>query len=101
MRSLSRALIVATCFITLASACAGGRVRGGQGTEMQQEEEYLPIQKVKLPEGNTNRVSGPINSPTPPPVLEVDLERRRHPAGPSSEPDPEPQSNPEAGNNPE
>lgn len=91
MRFLPRALILATLLLaTVSLACAGGRVRGGQGTEMEQEADYLPSQKVKLPEGNTDRVSGPINSPSPPPVLEVDLERRRPPVGPSLEPEPEP-----------
>jgi hypothetical protein len=86
---------VAACLIGAAVGCAGGRVRGGQGTEMQQEEEYLPEQKVQPPEGNTNRVSGPLTAPTPPPVLEVDLERRRRP--PPGDVEPEPGSNPEPG----
>ncbi|MFZ1864211.1 MAG: hypothetical protein WAU39_08330 [Polyangiales bacterium] len=93
MKSLM-ALVMATC-LSAGSGCAGGRVSGGQGTEMQQQEEYLPAQKVEPPEGNTNRVSGPINSPTPPPVLEVDLERRRPP--PPADIEPEPGSSPLAG----
>lgn len=80
--------------------CAGGRVRGAQGTEMQQEEEYLPEQKVKPPEGNINRVSGPLTPITPPPLLEVDLERRRPPPPPEIEPDAEAGS-PETGTTPE
>lgn len=87
------ALVVVACLAGLVSACASGRVRGGQGTEMQQAEEYEPSTKVNPPEGNIDRVSGPINSPNPPPVLEIDLERRRRPVGP--ELDPEPQSKPE------
>jgi len=101
LTSLLRALVLGAFIATAAAACASGRVRGGQGTEMQQEEEYLPQTKVRPPEGNIDRVSGPINSPTPPPVLEVDLERRHPPPGPRLDPEPEPQSKPEIGNNPE
>jgi hypothetical protein len=101
LSSLPGALILGAFMAAAACGCAGGRVRGGQGTEMQQEEEYLPKNKAVPPEGNTNRVSGPINSPSPPPVLEVDLERRRRPAGPGPEPEPNPQPNPETGNDPE
>jgi len=90
LSSLPRVLILGAFIAGAASACAGGRVRGGQGTEMQQEEEYLPRTKVQPPAGNIDRVSGPIVSPSPPPVLEVDLERRRPPAGPALEPEPEP-----------
>ncbi len=101
MSSPLRTLLLAALIATASTACASGRVRGGQGTEMQQEEEYLPQTKVRPPEGKIDRVSGPINSPTPPPVLEVDLERRRPPPGPRLDPEPEPQSKPETGSNPE
>jgi hypothetical protein len=94
MRSLPRALILGACIATLTTACASGRVRGGQGTEMQQVEAYQPDKKADPPEGNTDRVSGPINSPTPPPVLEIDLERRRPPPGPGLEPEPKPKPKP-------
>jgi hypothetical protein len=56
---------------------------------MQQQEEYLPEQKVKPPEGNINRVSGPLTPITPPPALEVDLERRPPRPPPEIEPDSE------------
>jgi hypothetical protein len=88
------ALVVAASLCMMISGCAGGRVRGGQGTEMQQEEEYRPEQKVKPPEGNVSRVSGPLTTPTPPPVLEVDLERRRRPPSPEIEPEPGPSAEP-------
>jgi hypothetical protein len=88
-------LVLVTCLAGLVSSCASGRVRGGQGTEMQQSEEYAPSRKANPPEGNIDRVSGPINSPTPPPVLEIDLERRRRPPGPELDPEPEPQSKPQ------
>jgi hypothetical protein len=93
--------LIAGFIAAVASACASGRVRGGQGTEMQQAEEYQPGTKVDPPEGNVDRTSGPINSPTPPPVLEVDLERRRPAPGPAPEPEPEPKPEPEPGNDPE
>lgn len=89
-------LIVTALLTTQQMGCGGGRVSGGQGTEMEQEEDYLPEQKVKPPEGNINRVSGPLTPITPPPVLEVDLERRRQPPPPEVEPEPEP-SPPEPG----
>jgi hypothetical protein len=89
------ALIIAACVTAPQTGCGGARVHGGQGTEMEQEEDYLPEQKVKPPEGNINRVSGPLTAPTPPPVLEVDLERRRRPPPPEAEPEPEPGSNTE------
>lgn len=95
MSVVPRALVLAACLAGLVSACASGRVRGGQGTEMQQAEEYAPSTKVEPPEGNIDRVSGPINSPTPPPLLEIDLERRRQPIGPELEPEPEPAPEPE------
>jgi hypothetical protein len=90
MRAPTRAAILGACLATLA-ACASGRVRGGQGTEMQQQQEYSPKTKVEPPEGNVARTSGPIISPTPPPVLEVDLERRPRPPAQQPEPEPEPQ----------
>ena len=83
--------------LMLVSACATGRVRGAQGTEMQQEEEYQPSSKVNPPEGNVDYTSGPISPPSPPPVLEVDLERRR----PRPGPEPEPEPKPKPGNDPE
>jgi hypothetical protein len=98
MRFLPR-LVLGACIAALTAACASGRVRGGQGTEMQQVEAYQPDQKVNPPEGNVDRTSGPMNLPTPPPVLEIDLERRQPPAGPGPEPEPEPQ--PKRGNDPE
>jgi hypothetical protein len=87
----TRAAIIGACLAALVTACASGRVRGGQGTEMQQQQEYLPATKVEPPEGNVTRTSGPIISPTPPPVLEVDLERRPRPPAQQPEPEPEPQ----------
>ena len=95
MRLLPRALVHGVCIASLTAACASGRVRGGQGTEMQQVEAYEPDKKAEPPEGNTDRTSGPINSPTPPPVLEIDLERRRPRAGPGPEPEPQPAKDPE------
>jgi len=83
--------------LMLVSACATGRVRGAQGTEMQQEEEYQPGSKVNPPEGNVDRTSGPVTLPNPPPILEVDLERRR----PQPGPEPEPEPKPKPGNDPE
>jgi hypothetical protein len=101
--SLPRALAIVIGVAALLTACASGRVRGGQGTEMMQAEEYEPSRKVDPPQGNVDRVSGPIDSPEPPPVLEVDLERRRRPPGPGPEPEPEPQAKPEpeSANDPE
>lgn len=96
MRSLvhSSMIVGFVCFaLALASACASGRVRGGQGTEMRQAEEYAPEQKVDPPEGNISRETETY------PLLEVDLERRRPPAAPPLEPEPEPK--PEPGNSPE
>ena len=58
MSSVMRAVIVGACAASLLGACASGRVRGGQGTEMQQAEEYAPSTKVEPPEGNIDRVSG-------------------------------------------
>jgi len=94
MSALCRAAIVATCLAALATACASGRVRGGQGTEMGQAEEYQPEKKVEPPIGNVDRTSGPMELPEPYPVLEVDLERRRPPPGPGPEPEPDPQPKP-------
>ena len=101
MSSLPRALFLGGCIAALATACASGRVRGGQGTEMQQAEEYQPSRKVDPPQGNIDRTSGPIDLPEPPPVLEIDLERRRPPPGPGPEPEPEPKPTSETGNAPE
>jgi len=86
----SRVLVVGGCLFGFATACASGRVRGGQGTEMQQMEEYEPKTKAEPPEGNVDRTSGPITLPNPPPLLEVDLERRQPPPAPEPEPEPEP-----------
>ena len=91
MNSLPRALLLGGCIAALATACASGRVRGAQGTEMKQAEEYEPAKKVDPPEGNISRETDTY------PVLEVDLERRRPPPGPG--PEPEPTS--ETGNAPE
>lgn len=101
MSYLSRMLLITGFIAAMATACASGRVRGGQGTEMQQAEEYQPGAKVDPPEGNVDRTSGPITSPTPPPVLEVDLERRQRAPGPAPEPEPEPDPKPKPGNDPE
>ncbi|MDH3653082.1 MAG: hypothetical protein OEN21_02330 [Myxococcales bacterium] len=100
MSAVARTSIIAAfilLILALDSACATGRVRGAQGTEMQQEQEYQPSSKVDPPEGNVDRTSGPVTLPTPPPVLEVDLERRR--PAPGSAPEPEPK--PKPGNDPE
>ena len=78
---------VAVLVASLLAGCASGRVRGAQGTEMEQIREYGPETKVDPPEGNVMRTSGPLTQPVPPPVLEVDLERRREPP-----PKPEPTS---------
>ncbi len=93
-------LRAAMVLLLLAAACASGRVSGGQGTEMAQEEAYEPSNAANPPTGNTDFTSGPIKAITPPPVLQVDLERRRPPTGPPIEPEPEPQSNPETQNEP-
>ncbi len=82
--------------LLVGSGCASNRVRVGQGTEMQQEAEYEPEQKVQPPEGNVSRVSGPVKAtPTPPPLIEIDLERRRPPPPTDVEPEPEPEPEPE------
>jgi len=101
MRALAQTSILAALIMTLGSACATGRVRGAQGTEMQQEQAYEPGSKVDPPQGNVDRTSGPVTLPTPPPVLEVDLERRRPAPGPEPEPEPEPEPKPKTGNAPE
>lgn len=103
MSSLPRALAVAIGVTALLTACASGRVRGGQGTEMGQTEEYAPEKKVEPPIGNVDRTSGPLEHPEPYPVLEIDVERRQPPAGPGPEPEPEPQAKPEpeSANDPE
>jgi len=76
------------------AACASGRVRGAQGTEMGQAREYEPETKVEPPIGNVERTSGSLTQPEPYPVLQVDLERRPDPP-PSSEPEPDPTKKPE------
>jgi len=95
MSALAHAAVIGACLATLTTACARDRVRGGQGTEMGQAEEYEPEKKVDPPIGNVDRTSGPLVHPEPYPVLEVDLERRRPPPGPGPEPQPEPQPEPE------
>ena len=80
--------------LLLLAGCASGRVRGAQGTEMEQMREYEPERKVDPPEGNVMRTSGSLTHPVPPPVLEVDLERRREPP-PKPEPEPNPATAPE------
>jgi hypothetical protein len=86
-------VIFAVFIATLASACASGRVRGAQGTEMGQAREYEPETKVEPPISNVERTSGPMTQPEPYPVLEVDLERRREtPPAPEPEPSSEPQT---------
>lgn len=85
MSLVPRALILGGCIAALVSACASGRVRGAQGTEMRQAEEYEPKKKVDPPEGNISR------EPEAYPALEIDLERRRQPVGPALEPEPEPE----------
>jgi hypothetical protein len=94
---LSRAFILGACIAVFANACASGRVRGGQGTEMGQAEAYQPETKVDPPTGNSDKTSGPLEPIDTYPALEIDLERRRPPPGPG--PEPEPQH--EAGNDPE
>lgn len=93
MSLLPRVLILAAFTVTLFSACASGRVRGGQATEMRQAEEYEPARKVEPPEGNISRETDTY------PMLEVDIERRQPP--PSTPPEPEPEPKPEPGNDPE
>ncbi len=83
-----------TVFFVSVAGCAGGRVRGAQGTEMGEAREYEPETKVEPPEGNVSRTSGPLTQPEPYPVLEVDLERRREPP-PGPEPEPNPGTSPE------
>ena len=101
MSFATRALIVVACVAGLLSACASGRVRGGQGTEMGQAEEYQPQKKVDPPTGNADKTSAPLEPIDTYPVLEIDLERRRPPPGPGPEPEPEPQPSPEPGKDPE
>lgn len=84
MRALSM-LLASVCAAMLLCSCASGRVRGAQGTEMRQAEEYAPKKKVDPPEGNVSR------EPETYPALEIDLERRRDPVGPGVEPEPEPE----------
>ena len=95
MSSLPHALLLGAFIAALLNACASGRVRGAQGTEMRQAEEYEPKKKVDPPEGNVSR------EPEAYPALEIDLERRHEPVGPALEPEPEPKSQPEPGNDPE
>jgi hypothetical protein len=101
MSPLCRATVIATCLAILTAGCASDRVRGGQGTEMGQAEEYEPEKKVDPPIGNVDRTSGPLEHPEPYPVLEVDLERRRPPPGPGPEPEPEPTPEPQPEPEPE
>lgn len=91
MTNLIRTFLLGVCLACVLAGCASGRVRGAQGTEMGQAEEYEPERKVDPPEGNVLRTSGPLNLPNPPPVLEVDLERRPKPPPGELEPEPEPQ----------
>lgn len=95
MNYLARTFIVPGFIIALCAACASGRVRGGQGTEMGQAEAYEPQQKVDPPTGNVDKTSGPLEPVDTYPLLEVDLERRRPAAGPAPEPEPEPGNSPE------
>ena len=101
MSFLSRAFILGACIAVFATACASGRVRGGQGTEMGQAEAYQPETKVEPPTGNSDKTSGPLEPIDTYPALEIDLERRRPPPGPGPEPEPEPTATPEPGNDPE
>lgn len=78
-------------FVGSLEGCASGRVRGAQGTEMGMAQEYEPEKKVDPPISNVDRTSGPLTLPNPPPVLEVDLERRRAPPHEELEPEPQPQ----------
>ncbi|MDH3625180.1 MAG: hypothetical protein OES69_06525 [Myxococcales bacterium] len=87
---MKRYVALFACIFALTAACGTGRVSGGQGTEMMQAEEYEPETKVEPPQGNIDRTSGPLDQPDPPPVLQVDLERRQPPPGPDLEPEPEP-----------
>jgi hypothetical protein len=98
---LSRAFILGACIAVFATACASGRVRGGQGTEMGQAEAYQPETKVDPPTGNSDKTSGPLEPIDTYPALEIDLERRRPPPGPGPEPEPEPEPQHEAGTDPE
>ena len=95
MSSPARTLLIAGCIAGLASACASGRVRGLQGTEMKQAEEYEAQQKVDPPTGNVHKTSAPLEPIDTYPALEVDLERRPPRPGPEPEPEPEPKSKPE------
>ena len=101
MTVLPRALIAGACVACIVSGCASGRVRGGQGTEMGQAEEYQPEKKVDPPTGNADKTSAPLEPIDIYPVLEIDLERRRPPPGPGPEPEPEPKPQPKPGNDPE
>lgn len=85
-----RALSLGVGLVLLTTACASGRVRGAQGTEMGQAQEYEPEKKVEPPIGNVERTSGPMVQPEPYPLLEVDLERRPPEVSPGPEPEPEP-----------
>jgi hypothetical protein len=84
---MGRLLVGGLALATALTACASGRVRGAQGTEMGQAREYEPESKAEPPIGNVERTSGSMTQPDPYPVLEVDLERRREPP-PSPEPEP-------------
>lgn len=85
--SWTRTSVIALTILGL-TACASGRVRGAQGTEMGQQREYEPETKVDPPIGNVERTSGSMTQPEAYPVLEVDLERRRNPP-PAPEPEPQ------------
>jgi hypothetical protein len=94
-RPRPRAFLGCLFLAGLVAACASGRVRGAQGTEMGQAREYEPETKVEPPIGNVERTSGSMTQPEAYPVLQVDLERKPD-APPSSEPDPEPKTKPES-----
>ncbi len=80
MRALT--LVLSLSAGALLVGCASGRVRGGQGTEIRQEEVYQPKTKVEPPEGNSARL------PETYPLMEVDLDRKTEPYAPEA-PEPE------------
>lgn len=90
MNRLVRALLAGVFLAGVMGGCASGRVRGAQGTEMGQAQEYEPERKVDPPIGNVDRTSGPLTLPNPYPVLEVDLERQPKPPPGELEPEPSP-----------
>ena len=57
-RPRPRAFLGCLFLAGLVAACASGRVRGAQGTEMGQAREYEPETKVEPPIGNVERTSG-------------------------------------------